>query len=337
MSDSEKIGFILYDSRSGSTLLSALLNQFRGVDVSQESGFIPIIMEFPEVVSDESMLNKLFDRLYGEIQFQELGLDRMALKQSLEQIEYPLDKKSIIDTILNFYFSIRQANNSFWLIKSPRMFYHAKNVLKLYPNAKFIHLIRDGRAVYNSKRTMRSVYGRLAQNNLLKAAHDWKKRINMARRLKRNIIEIKYEDLVEQQGMIMQKVLDFLNIPEEGRNITKDQSQYAEIIGGKQKHLHKNVNSAPKKEIINKWKAELSREDILLYEVFTKSYLIDMGYICKELGSPPDYGLYIKSAARCLYFIIHQLYLYARNIFWHLFVDHSFIRKCREKIIEFSS
>lgn len=263
MSDSEKIGFILYDSRSGSTLLSALLNQFRGVDVSQESGFIPIIMEFPEVVSDESMLNKLFDRLYGEIQFQELGLDRMALKQSLEQIEYPLDKKSIIDTILNFYFSIRQANNSFWLIKSPRMFYHAKNVLKLYPNAKFIHLIRDGRAVYNSKRTMRSVYGRLAQNNLLKAAHDWKKRINMARRLKRNIIEIKYEDLVEQQGMIMQKVLDFLNIPEEGRNITKDQSQYAEIIGGKQKHLHKNVNSAPKKEIINKWKAELSREDIL--------------------------------------------------------------------------
>lgn len=70
--------FLLYDSRSRSTLFSTLLNQYRGVSVSSESTFISRIMEFSGSLKTEKNLSHLVHYLYKKSDFRELQVDPNA-------------------------------------------------------------------------------------------------------------------------------------------------------------------------------------------------------------------------------------------------------------------
>lgn len=328
------LAFLVYDSRSGSTLLSALLNRFAVVTVSQESGFIPTILEFPGEIDRDKGLDRLLGKIAREIQFVELGLNMNALRARLMEYDGSLSKVVVIGAILEQYFTKRDPVASVWVIKSPRLFFHASCLNRLFPGVKFIHIVRDGRAVFNSKRTMKSVHGRLTQNNLIKAALDWKARLRMGRALGETLLEVRYEDLLASPDAALSRILDFLGVPRNGRAMTKSQEDYAGIIGKKQRHLHKNVGEAPKQELIGKWKRKLSGADILLYEWIAGDDLVRMGYSPMIRGKA-DLALCFRAFIRSAFYILHQAKSYVANLWWYLFVDRSIGDKLRAKLFEF--
>lgn len=169
-----KYAFLLYDSRSGSTLLSSLLNLFSGIVVTQESAFIPLVLEN---FSDETKLNAdgLIDLLYSEPQFCDWNIDKDLLHEKLSGLG-ALNYQSVFDTIIDEYLRVREeAVPEILVVKGPRYEFHFNSLKSLYEQPFFINLIRDGRAVYNSKLNMVSVSGLKMSNNVFQSAFEWKK------------------------------------------------------------------------------------------------------------------------------------------------------------------
>ena len=83
-------GFLLYDSRSGSTLLSALINQYDGVTVSREIKYVTQILDWPGDIQSGQDLEKLMDHLYSFVHMEEAGISRSELRKDLSA---PADKK----------------------------------------------------------------------------------------------------------------------------------------------------------------------------------------------------------------------------------------------------
>ena len=329
------IAFLLYDSRSGSTLLSSLLNQFSGVSVSHESGFVSSIIEYNKALNYPSDIDSLFDELEREVQFQELRLDCDSIKSCFLENEFPISKQFIISTILEIYFAKRDPDAVCWVFKGPRLYFHVHRILRLFPNAKFIHLLRDGRAVFNSKKTARSVHGRFTENNLLKAASDWKKKINLVRSIQDHYFEIQFENLVDDSETTLHRLLDYLNISAEYRIITKKQTEFASRIGESQKHLHENVSSPPQRSIVNRWRISLPKSEILLYELIVGNCLKSKGYEVVFAGSKTSVRIKYLALIKAVYYTIHYVYKLVSNVLWSIFVNRSFIKKCRAKIYEF--
>ncbi len=167
--------------------------------------------------------------------------------------------------------------------KTPSVLLYSKFLSNAFPRAKFIHLIRDGRAVVASllrQTWFDAVTGKpLAYCNDVEAATDYWVEMVMtirseAAELGGSYIEVKYEDLVEDTRGVSDKVLAFLGEPwEEGllehhrfkHDLPASESSSEEILNP--------VNS----ESVSKWKTELKPEDIMTIER-------KAGYLLRELG-----------------------------------------------------
>jgi hypothetical protein len=171
--------------------------------------------------------------------------------------------KKIMLNYLEYY------NKKRFLAKEPSLSFKIRYISKLFPDAFFVHIYRDGRAVVNSAKKMWE-RGRLYSkwwgtkpdnwkkireiNNLtLICANQWIGTIEYINKnksiLKKRIIEIKYEELVNNFEGATLKVLDFLNL---------DCSD--EYNGYLKKLVPKNMNW--------KWKEELKENDIKLLDDF---------------------------------------------------------------------
>ncbi len=317
-----KYAFLLYDSRSGSTLLSSLLNTFAGVVVTQESGFIPLILEN---LQDEKTLTveAVLKIIYSEIQFCEWGIPKTILRARLNELA-TLNYKNIFDTIISEYLKIRgESDPELIIIKGPRHDIHLQSLIHIFQNPFFINLIRDGRAVYNSKLSMVSVTGMKMSDNIFQACFDWKKKLR--RLADKDVIILRFEDLVADTAGSVDLLLDSMSISKVARAVTGTQQDYDKLIGKKQKHLHTNVKKDPDKSITVKWKKSLTDEEIWLYEYICRKELLDNGYdlIGRNDVSRVDVLMLIVRHS------LHWCWLKLRNLFYYSFVDKSLIKKLK--------
>lgn len=135
----------------------------------------------------------------------------------------------------------------------------------IFPDAKFVHIIRDGRAVVNSviaapyfdgwagphnwtrgeiNENQRIVWEKSGMSYVILAAIGWENRMNAFESAKKNIpdgdyLEIKYEKFCARPIKILEDVLDFAGLSEDP-NFLKKASQYSLV----------NTN--------DKWKVDLS-------------------------------------------------------------------------------
>ncbi len=89
-----------------------------------------------------------------------------------------------------------------WVEKTPSNIMHMERLLTLFPGAKFIHVIRDGRDVAISRRKLgwTTSITNDPLRELLFNALDWEKTVKYGRhcgdRLGKNYMEIRYEDII---------------------------------------------------------------------------------------------------------------------------------------------
>ena len=319
--------FLLYDSRSGSTLLSSLLNCYAGIVVTQESHFISLILE--NYRDERAMtVDGLLDLIYSEPRFCEWNVERAKLDGRLTGLEQ-LTYRAVIDAVFAEYLAVRgEREPEVLLIKGARHDSHLSKLREIFVDVRFISLLRDGRAVLNSKLDMVSLTGMKMSNNVFQAAFDWKK---MLRRLAdQPMIRLRFEDLLANPEFEVSHLLDVLGVSDAGRERTSSQQDYYQLIGRKQKHLHKNVGKKPDRKIAVKWKDRLSPAQIQLYELICSRELLDNGY---ELCAPRDLP-FKDSAKMILGQGLHWGWLKLRNIFYYTFIDRTIFRKLKEKRFE---
>ncbi|TIH18573.1 sulfotransferase [Marinifilum sp. JC120] len=319
--------FILYDSRSGSTLLSSLLNRHAGVVVAQESHFISLVLE--NFKDEQAMtVGGLLDLIYLEPRFVEWNVDREVLRSRLDEFDQ-LTYRIVFDVVFAQYLKVRgEGEPEVLVIKGARHDFHLKQLKKIYSDSKFIFLLRDGRAVFNSKLNMVSLTGMKMSNNIFQAAFDWKR---MLHRLDgETLIRIRFEDLLANPEGEVVHLLDALDVSLAGKVISSTQQDYYQLIGKKQKHLHKNVGRDPDRKIALKWKDILSPAQIQLYELICARELLENGYELYAPGNVP----FRESAGLIVGQAVHWIWLKVRNIFYYTFIDRSILHKLKEKRFE---
>ena len=282
-----KINFfiIVGRGRSGTTLLSEIINNHKSVAIPGELFFIiNLYKKYKNKKIDNKVINDFISDIFKEDRIKEYNFDENKLKQFLN-LNIPINFNSLcLYTYINF--ASQQNKNNLILIgdKNPHYALFLKQIFNIFPNVKFIHIIRDYR---DNILSFKNVYFDLNHTEAL--AYRWlyfNKRIaKYSRKYPQNFITIKYEDLVNSNEENIVKICNYLQIEYESKMLDfhKNNERY------KLYTWHKNINIPINSNNVGKWEKK-----------FTKSEIIKMDYICANFARKFGYKVLAKPS-----FIIH--------------------------------
>lgn len=267
--------FILGCPRSGTTLLARLISDLLNYSIV-ESHFVTKYFHLLKKYGDLNQKNN-FKRLFNDI-LRERPVQEWEITVDIEKAYKEIKSRTLED--ITDYISTVRANKfgkQFWGDKTPHYLIDLDVLIRLFPTAKFIRIIRDGRDV--SLSLMQKKWG---PNNVYACAKSWviynTKHDTLFNQLKEEdkLIDILYEKLLVSPKSIMSKLMTFLNVSVSMEKIAE---------------LSKLINS----QNYNKWKHRLSQKDIQIFESIAGECLQKYGY--ELINDSPN----ISSIERFLY------------------------------------
>jgi hypothetical protein len=162
------------------------------------------------------------------------------------------------------------------------------DVGRYYPDAKYIHLIRDGRDVACSfkdlgAKKMSSKYAPKLPTEISEIAKRWQENIAFltdfkAKQIQKNTITVRYEDLLLNTEQEVKRLMEFLGLEFQAEMLayyhqdTKD-IEPAEFFQWKEK-----LKKPPDVSNIGKYKSQLSTAEILKFNEIARKELAEFNY-----------------------------------------------------------
>jgi hypothetical protein len=254
------LAFLTYVSRSGSTLLARLLDEYDDIAVTLESQYPDGVTNRPPLdIDTPQALPAAMDRLYSDPKFREWNVDRDELTRRLKQEAFPLPAERVLEVILERTFA--DQSPSAVVVKAGDYIQNLREVRNRYPRAKVIFVMRDPRAILNSQRNATaSLHGGVMNRNPVITARAFNNCVRAieAHRSADWLGVFQYEALICRPEETLQRVRAFLGLGEAARQ----GGQYARRIPDAQKHLHANVDRPPDAARLNAWQNELDPADV---------------------------------------------------------------------------
>jgi LPS sulfotransferase NodH len=167
-----------------------------------------------------------------------------------------------------------------WIDSTPTNVPHMLRIQRDFPDALFVHIIRDGRDVALSldKRQWSRPLPWDKDNGLLAAGLYWKWIVRKARKygtkLGSNYMEVRYEDLVENPEEALARVGKFLQ-----HDLDYNRIQQASI--GSVKNPLTSFNEDLRDGTfspVGRWKVKFSPQQLAWFEALVGDYLQELGY-----------------------------------------------------------
>lgn len=338
--DNISINFIVSTSRTGSTLLSSMLNMHSNVlSISEEPFAYNLFPKYKNIrVWTDTIIEQycydfyLFSETYMQFQFGKKEELKKSLKLHQKRLTIYLAIKL---TYLNF-FPLKDKNKTTTIVDKELKFHHViSDMATWYPNSKYIILLRDPRdtVLINIKKQRKEK----VDANLIRLAKEWNyvyktlhNRLNNIN--KDRFIQIKYEDLVTDPENVLKKISSFIGIEYSNtmlnysENIKKVSSQshlLQEYISSYHSGLTQQVNTNK----VGIWKTELSKNESDIIWSICKNTAIKNGY--QKNSSDKIFFINIVN----LYCLIH---FYISNILIpYLYFSSPFILKYIIKKIKY--
>jgi sulfotransferase family protein len=257
----------------------------------------------PELaVPDESyFVPQLADRHLRHIDPDEF-VDDLRRIDTLAEWEVPLDKVrarltermpigAAIGTVYAVYATERGKPR--WGDKTPMYMQNLRLLERLFPDALFVHLIRDGRDAAMSFLSMPK--GLMAEtwmqpHDIAGFACQWRSEVKAARRLGRRVgrgryLEVRYEDLVDDIESVLSHISLFARLPYEPA-----MADYAGSVDVSAEP-HQQSLMRPPTAGLRDWRLQMPCEDVEAFEQVAGDLLADLGY---ETHERPDAAGRIK-------------------------------------------
>lgn len=279
MNADSKFVFVNYISRSGSTLLCSILDHFQQFEVGIEAGFpgfpLKIIPTIDNPIRNANQLDKYLAQAYHDNRFKSWGVPRTALKNTLLSLDRPIHFGDILRACFYHYFNGKMPE--YIIHKAGYFIKDIETTRRLFPGSFHLYILRDPRAVFASQKSAVSVYNQQTMaSSLLRFCRDYRVRyeIAVACEPEKDIMLIKYEDLVSRSNSTIKEILSFLGANNEEKKI----SNYNSKIPEAQKHLHPNLLKPPNTQSIEKWRSTLDRNEVYVIEFMLRDIMSDLGY-----------------------------------------------------------
>ncbi len=271
------IFFIVGRERSGTSLLRSLFDAHENVSIPLECRFIiDLYKKFHKKKNwSISDLMEFYKNVTEQPAFNLYNIDYAELKKNLLSLEGKNEYSTICKAV---YFTYRSWNKKKEILllgdKNPSYSLHLKTLIKLFPEAKFIHIIRDYRDnIYSMCKV------NFESHNVSSLAYRWKYYnllIDKSKALYPELFyTLRYEDLVENPPFFMSQICDFTGIDYKPEMLefykSRDEvmSIYPEeLVNMSQKSLFNPIN----KSSVNTWMQKLSPFKLKIAESICGDY-----------------------------------------------------------------
>jgi hypothetical protein len=245
-----------------------MLNAHRDVAVPPESRFVVELWTGAEHVNVRELLGKLA----AHPRFEAWDLPIEMVEHELHGVEHA----RYAETIEAAYRAYARVNGKKrWGDKTPRYVESIPLLARLWPDARFVHLVRDGRNVALSYADVP-----FGPKTVAKAAELWATRVRMGieagRALRDRYIEIRYEDLVEDAEGEAKDLCEFLAL-----DFDSGMLDYTERARGAVLPRAKKYNPHVAERPISKvrsWEQSMPDSHVEVFEAVAGDVLSELGY-----------------------------------------------------------
>lgn len=250
--------FIISSGRAGTTLLRSMLVAGGRMAIPQE---FPVIhnavwyvlkhqnTDWPIICRDVAALIEATPNF----KMWNMSLDDAVARASqLPESERSLAR--LIDVFLAAYAETHIPEATHWGDQSPLHTFYTDWIYPVFPQARFVHLLRDGRDVVSS-------FLKRGDLSLDEAVQRWTTSVDRAHQLRDKLpasqfLEVCYEDIVQSPEAVLERVADFAGIP-----YTERMLEYWKLPSTvEHKHLsyHENIGRPVFTSSVGKWKQRLN-------------------------------------------------------------------------------
>ena len=279
------VPFIVGTGRCGSTLLRLMLDSHPELAIPDELIFLPALVQLAGTGAGPDELVQLLrhHRSWPSYQVDAARILEQACGMAGSPIEATL--RAFYESYAARFGKRRYGDKT--IVNVQYIALHRE----LFPEARFIHLVRDGRDVAVSMRGLWWGFRSHAE-----AASHWASVVGTVRAegaLSGNYLEVRYEDLVRDPETVLRRICDFIELPWDERMLryreraasrldeipigtaTDGSAIPAEVI----RRTHLLTSEAPTDSRIGRWREVLTPPELRQFELLAGPLLIECGYL----------------------------------------------------------
>ena len=273
--------YIVGVPRSGTTLLRAMFSSHPDVVIPDEAGFrINMSLQASHYeTSGELDLDLFLGDMFADPQFWWRLLPEQDLRAAIREAE----PRTFSDAMrAAFLFTARIEGKSRYGDKTPRGVLAMPTLARLFPEARFIHIVRDGRDVALSHINTH-IPTEWFSGNAGEVAITWsdwllRGRIDGSGLGPGRYREIRYETLVDTPEAALRSLCSYLDL-EFDPAMLRYYERPKELLGSTQHNLdfHAALGRPPTKALRD-WRTQMSRKDLEIFEAIAGDRLQKLGY-----------------------------------------------------------
>ena len=302
--------FIIGSPRSGTTLLRFVISSHPRIYIPEETGFIPFLVhrnKLNEPLSKGEMI-RVLERI-ADLNY--LWQDAVSCADQIPVTGGKYRLADILDTL--YRQKIKPYGSVRWGDKTPLYVRYMDTIMDLFPDAKFIHLIRDGRDATLSAQRKWGLKQHFYMDDYY-LLRNWVTNVTTGRKAgavidDRQYLEVFYEKFVKSPEDETIRICDFLSESYEPEML--QHSLLANQIGPGP-NQHTEVLKPISTSSLYRWKTEMDLFTRKMADRVAGKLLTDLGYEKEEL---PDFTL--AEIIRFRYLQIKYLLLtFIRNLLY---------------------
>jgi hypothetical protein len=297
--------FIVANPGSGTTLLRMMLDAHSQLAIPPETHFIPDVIQRAREIRRSTDRKPTPDELAaviaGNRRWGDFGLDEGELRERMAGPEGSTNARRALRAFYSLYAD--RHGKPRWGDKTPDYLLAINRIARALPEARFVHLVRDGRDVALSRRRWRAKAGG-EERSVAAWAAQWKRWILDGRdqgERAGSYLEARYEDLVTDTEATLRRVCEHCELEfepamldyheragerleEMGRALPAAEGKGGREAGHRQAK-HALTAAPPQESKVGEWRSEMSDPDRQAFEDEAGDLLSELGYPVGEAVS----------------------------------------------------
>jgi hypothetical protein len=279
-------------SRSGTTLLRVILDRSPGIAIPDESFFVPLLarrhgrsIDAAEFLDDVTRVPTIRD--WG-----------LTAADVAPRVRSGMTTGAAIAAVFEAY--AERAGKPRWGDKTPMYMRHLSLLDRLFPDAQYVHLVRDGRdAALSFLEMPEGTFTRTWAHPTTPAGFAclWRKEVEAARSLGREVgseryLEVRYEELVARTEQVVREICAFASIPYQPAML-----DYTGAVDVSAKPHQQRLLTPPTRGV-RSWRDDMTSSAVKGFEDVAGNLLRELGYGADSAPSGQSVG---AGAARAWY------------------------------------
>lgn len=263
--------------RSGTTLFRNVFDSHSQLAMSHEAHFIAPLARRRKVYETAYGfdVDALVADLYDDSNFVRQGLDAADLRSALED-ELPATYADAVRVVYSLYAALH--GKELYGDKTPGYVIQLDLLGEVFPEAKFVHIVRDGRDVAMAYLD-RDEWG---PSTMADAAHYWRSRVGRGRSSGEKLgpdryREVRYEDMVDDPEGTTRSLCSFLGLGFESAMLDFHNKGSEFAASTPHPAAFENL-SKPITKGMRDWRRQMSADDVALFEAIAGDVLAGTGY-----------------------------------------------------------